>query len=175
MGGVFLERPHFGVVMNRLHSRQSGFTLIELVVLMVLLAVLAVAALPRFDAAETTAGFQADRLARDIRHMQMLAITWSQPLKLTTAGSGYSVSCPAAGTTPPCNASPVIDPASGKAFQVSLENAVTVSGGPLEVDSLGRPRSGASLAAANTVFTLSGGSSSFSVTTAPISGFTQVN
>ncbi len=161
--------------MKRFPLRQNGFTLVELVVLLVVLAVLAAIALPRFDPAATTVGFQAERMSRDIRHMQMLALTWGQPLRLTSAGSGYSVSCPSAGPTPPCNASPVIDPATGQAFQFSLENAVTVSGGPLEVDSLGRPRSGASLTATNTVFTLAGGASSTTVTVSPLTGFTQVN
>jgi len=36
------------------------------------------------DPAETTVSVEADHLARDIRHMQRLAMTWGQTLRLTT-------------------------------------------------------------------------------------------
>lgn len=115
---------------------------------------------------------QAERLRNDIRHAQMLAMTWNQALRITASGTGYSVSCVTAGAAP-CNASPVIDPAGRGPFLVALESGLSLAGPgfTLDIDSLGRPRNGASLITANATYTISGGSAARIVTVAPITGF----
>src|SRR4030067_1181614 len=78
------EHPH----------RAGGFTLIELTMVMVVVGILGAVVLTRYhQPTEITVSIEADHLARDIRHMQMLAMTWGQTLRLTTAGARYSVTC----------------------------------------------------------------------------------
>jgi len=160
-------------------QRQRGVTLIELTIIMIVLAVLATVALLRYQPAGSGVGYQADRLARDIRHMQMLAMTWGTTLRLVPTATGYSVRCASGSATPPCNgANPVIDPADGQAFQYSpLENGVILAGGNLDIDSLGRPvvYGVGLITAANPSFTLTGGGKVPTVTVQRLTGFvTQV-
>lgn len=122
-------------------GRVSGFTLIELVLIIVVMTILGIVVLTRYQPAELSVSVEADRLGRDIRHMQMLAMTWGQPLRLSAAGNTYSVSCASASVTPPCNgASPVIDPSSGVIFTRTLQAGVTFGTGvSFDFDALGRP------------------------------------
>ncbi len=156
--------------------RDRGFTVVELVVVLVIAAVLAAVAAPRWNATGATAPYQGELLGRSIRHMQVLAMTWGHTLLLTPVSGGYSVSC-ASGASPPCNSgAPVVDPASGAPFSVSLSYGVTLAGTPLYLDSLGRPVSAAgALLATNSVYTLSTGTQTWSVTVAPITGFVTVS
>ena len=142
---------------------------------MVVLGTLVAVAASRWNATDATAGYQADLLARNVRHMQMLAMSWGQPLRLSVTSPTYSVSCVTASATAPCNASPVIDPASGKAFSETLANNVTLAGAALDIDSLGRPVSGAALLTVDTVYTLTAGTQTWSVTVKPITGFVTVS
>jgi type II secretory pathway pseudopilin PulG len=145
-----------------------------MVVVMLLAAILVAVTATRWDATDATAPSQADLLARNIRHIQMLAMSWGQSLRLTVTGSGYSVACVTAGAAP-CNASPVIDPASGQAFSVTLSNNVTLSGSPINIDTLGRPVSGSTPITTNTTYTLTAGTSTWSVAVSPITGFVTVS
>ncbi len=157
------------------HPDQKGFTLVELVVVLVVAGIVAAVAAERWDATDATAPYQAELLARNIRHMQELAMIWGQTLSLISTSNGYSVAC-AASTTGPCASNPVQDPASGSPFSVPLSYNVTLSGLTLYVDSLGRPLSGPGgtvLTAAQT-FTLSTGSQTWSATVQPITGFVVV-
>ena len=130
---------------------------------------------------EAQAFQQAERLRNDVRHIQMLALTWNQPLRLTVATSTrYEVCCLNAAMTActtgaaPCGANPVVDPATGRSFRVDLESGLTVSGtSPLEFDKLGRPCNGAALRTAAVTLTI-GGSSARNVVIAPITGFASV-
>lgn len=149
----------------------NGFTLIELIMVMVVLGVLAAIAASRWSAADATAGYQADLLARNIRHMQILAMSWGQPLRLTVASPTYTVSCVTSGATPPCNASPVIDPATGSPFSETLSNGVTLAGAAATIDSLGRPVP----VTTATTYTLTAGAQTWSVNVAPLTGFTTVS
>jgi MSHA pilin protein MshC len=149
----------------------KGFTLIELVLVMLFISVLAAIAASRWNAGDATAPYQADLLARNLRHMQMLAMSWGQPLQLNVASPTYSVSCVTASATPPCNASPVIDPASGSAFSETLSHGVTLAGAAVTIDSLGRPVP----VTAATTYTLTAGAQTWSVTVAPLTGFTTVS
>lgn len=153
----------------------KGFTLIELIMVMIVVGVLAAVAASRWNATDATAGYQADLLARNLRHMQMLAMTGGQSLRLSVASPTYSVSCVTASATPPCNASPVIDPASGQAFSETLANGVTLAGAALDMDSLGRPVSGGVLLTTSRVYTLTAGAQTWSVTVSPITGFAAVS
>jgi len=145
-----------------------------MVVVMLLAAILMAVTATRWNATDATAPYQADLLARNIRHMQMLAMSWGQSLRLTTAGSSYSVACVTLGAAP-CNTNPVIDPASGAAFSEILVNNVTLAGAAIDIDSLGRPVGGGVLLSTNRVYTLTAGAQTWSVTVAPLTGFTTVS
>jgi MSHA pilin protein MshC len=151
----------------------AGWTLLELVVVMMVAGLLAFFALRVFQPKEALALEQAERLRNDLRHMQMLAITWGQALRLTAAATSYSVSCVTAGATAPCNASPVVDPATGKAYTVNLESGLSLTGPgfTLDLDALGRPKNGAALLTANATFTIGGASATRTVVVAPLTGF----
>jgi prepilin-type N-terminal cleavage/methylation domain-containing protein len=148
----------------------AGFTLVEMVVVMLLAAILVAVTATRWDATDATAPSQADLLARNIRHMQMLAMSWGQSLSLTAAGSSYSVACVTTGVAP-CNVSPVIDPASGQAFSVTLSNGVTIGAASTTIDSMGRPVP----VTTSTTYTLNAGASTWTVSVAPLTGFTTVS
>lgn len=150
-----------------------GWSLVELVLVLVVAGLLAFFAVRSFQPKEAIALEQAERLRNDLRHMQMLAMTWGQPLRLTAGATSYSVSCVTASASPPCNASPVIDPATGNPYSVTLEPGLTLAGPgfTLDFDALGRPRNGASLITAAATFTISGASAARTVTVAPITGF----
>lgn len=158
----------------RPHRTAAGFTLVEMVVVMVLAAVLAAIVSTRWSATDATAPHQADLLARNIRHAQTLAMSWGQALRVSSSSTGYTVSCVTATASAPCNSSPVLDPATGRSFSETLANSVTLNSVTLDLDTLGRPVSGASLLSANTVFTLTAGSETWSVTVRPITGFASV-
>ena len=115
---------------------------------------------------------QAERLGNDIRNVQMLAINWSQALRVTTAANSYSVSCVVAGAAP-CNVAPVVNPATAQPYLVNLEDGLTLAGPgfSLDLDTLGRPKNGANLTVASATFTITGASVARTVVVAPITGF----
>lgn len=166
---------------NRKYPRRiGGFTLIELTMVIVIVSVFGAVAVARYhQPTEITASIEADHLARDIRHMQRLAMTWGQTLRLTPAGASYSVSCVTVSATPPCNVSPVNDPAvtddaGNPAFTRTLKESVTVAGAALDIDALGRPVAGGALLNGDTVYTLTGGVETSTVTVARLTGFVSV-
>lgn len=131
----------------RAHSRPSGFTVIELVIVMVFLGIISAfvvsTAMPR--AGQSTVGYQAQQLASDLRHAQMLAMTWGKDLNFTTTSTSYSVSCTSV-SAGPCASYPsaVVDPGHSGSFTVALDN-VTLSLAPtLTFDIVGKPSSAAS-------------------------------
>lgn len=155
----------------------GGFTLIELVVVIMLVAIIAIVALQRVDVTAANMPAQVDQLARDIRHMQTIAATWSVPLRLTANATGYFVSC-ISGPTPPCNGVGVIrDPAprDPSNFQVSWLAGISGSVTTLNIDIQGRPcdapcTTGANVQIAPTTFTLTGGGRMSTVTVRPLTG-----
>lgn len=150
----------------------AGWSLLELVVVLAIAAVLALFAVRAFQPLEALALQQAERLRNDLRHAQMLAITWNQPLRVTTAASSYSISCVTAGVSP-CDVSPVVNPADGQAYLVNLESGLGLTGPgfTIDFDALGRPKNGASLIAANATFTITGTTTARTVVVAPVTGF----
>ena len=173
-GGVDAQRTGWFRPEPKINTRCTGFTLLELIATMLILSVLAVTVSMRWGATDATISYQADLLARNIRHTQMLAMTWGQSLKVNGAGAGYTVTCVSGTPTPPCNLSPVTDPATGGAFSVTLSNNVAVSATSVDIDSLGRPLSAGALLTTTRVFTFSGAGQTWSVRVAPITGFVSV-
>lgn len=145
----------------------GGWTIAELVMVLVVVAVLGTLAVLRFRPLEVQSLQQAERLRNDLRHAQMLALTWGRPLRLTSAPGSYSVGCVSAGTAP-CNVNPVIDPATGQPFSVTLETGLTL-GGPatLDFDAIGAPSAAAT-------FTVSGGGATRNVLVTPVAGLASV-
>jgi hypothetical protein len=163
-------------------ARAGGWTLAEFSMIVVIAAVLVYMSVRVFAPLEAQAFQQAERLRNDVRHIQMLALTWNQPLRLTLASAtSYEVCCLNAAMTActtgaaPCAANPVVDPATGRSFRVDLESGLTVSGtSPLEFDKLGRPCNGAALRTGSVSLAIAGGPSGRSVVIAPITGFASV-
>jgi type II secretory pathway pseudopilin PulG len=152
--------------------RVAGWSFLELTIVLGVLSILTYFAVRNFYSQEAIALQQAERLRNDLRHVQMLAITWNQPLRVTATPGSYSVSCVTAGASP-CNVVPVINPATGQPYAVNLESGITLAGPgfSLDLDALGRPKNGASLIATNATYTISGGTTARSVVVAPVTGF----
>jgi prepilin-type N-terminal cleavage/methylation domain-containing protein len=144
-----------------------GFTLIELLLVLVILGVVSAYALPRWEPTDTTVAAQADRLARDLRHAQALAMNQGRSLRFDVQPpSAYRVT-DSVGTT-------VIDPADQQDFQVTLDNNVTLGGSDTGFDSLGRPVSAGTLLATARSFTLNGNAATATVILSPVTGFVAI-
>lgn len=155
-----------------------GFTLVELLVTLVLAGILAATALARWGSiGANTVSYQADEFARNLRHTQMLALTWGQTLRLNVVSAvQYNVRCVDVTAPTPCNgANAITDPATGAPFVVDLDN-VTLAGASVDFDSLGRPLAGGVLIGANPArsYSLTGGAHTSSVTLRPLTGFVEV-
>ncbi len=144
-----------------------GFTLIELLLVLVILGALSAYALPRWEPTDTTVAAQADRLARDLRHAQALAMNQGRTLR-------FDVQPPAAYRVTDGSGTTVTDPADQQAFQVSLDDNVTLAGSDTEFDSLGRPVSAGTLLAADRSFTLNGNAATATVTLSAVTGFVAI-
>ena len=163
-------------------------TLIELVIYMAIAAVLAAIASLAYTPNATKARYQAERVRTDLRYAQMLALTQGTPMRLTaTAGAGgsYAVSRIDGVGTGACTTSAMTDPATGSAFSVTLDSALTLGGtGTLDLDALGRPASCAGNPCTCTVttsgtdpaasYTVAGGGTTYTVAVRPTTGFATV-
>lgn len=156
--------------------RAHGFTLLEVILVLILASILAAVVSVRLNGSDMTASYQAQRLARDFRHAQMLAMAWGETLRFSVVGTGtYEVTCASGSATPPCaGTNPVTDPATGAAFRVTLSNDATLAGAATDINSLGAPVSAGAPLTANRVFTLTAAGQAWSVTVSPISGFVAV-
>lgn len=154
----------------------------ELLIILVIAAVLIYMSVRFLRPAEGQAFQQAERLRDDIRLIQILALTWNQPLRLTLVSANrYEVCCLNAAMTgcttgaAPCATDPVLHPGRGQAFRVDLEGGLTFSAtSTLEFDPLGRPCNGATLRTGSVTFDIAGGAGTRSVVIAPITGFATV-
>lgn len=152
----------------RMHRRgQHGFTLLELVMVMIIIGVLAAVAAPRWSLNDATVHAQAAQVARDIRHVQMLAMSQGRALTFQSLGNGYR--CVDGGGTV------ITDPAAQQPFTVTLDDGVGLSAGSVSFDSLGRPVSGGNPIAGATAYTVAGAAQSAAITVSPVTGFVVVN
>lgn len=152
---------------RRMHTpEQAGFTLFELVLVIILIGVLAAIAVPRFSLTDSSVHAQAAQIARDIRHVQMLAMSQGRTLTFESLGGGYR--CVDAGSTV------ITDPASQQPFNFTLSNGVTLSAGSLSFDSLGRPVNAGTLLAAAVTFNTSGDAQNATLSVSPVTGFVTV-
>lgn len=168
-------------------SNTRGFTLIELVIVIIIAGIIAAVVGTKWNARSAKAPFQAELLARNIRHAQMLAMTWNTTVGMRVpSATRYEFWCTNATPPAPCMVpspptpanNPVTDPASGGAFGVDLEDQVTITsigGPPPRFDNLGIPLNalGARITAAH-VLQLDAGATTWSVSIQPLTGFVQV-
>ncbi len=143
--------PRIARLLRRPHLR--GFSQMELIATMTIASLMSASIVPKMmpQASRSAASWQAVRLADDLRHTRLLAMSWGKPLAFETDASSWRVSCVIAGscavTTPPAASCPnptvtVVDPGHHGAFCVALDNGISLSGpASLEFDLLGRPQS----------------------------------
>jgi len=145
---------------------QSGFTLLELVIVLVLASTLGVGLYLHWTPAGASLNAQAGQLARVLRHTQALALTQGRRLTFDVQStSTYAIS----------DAGTVITDPQGLTQSYSLVNNVTLAGGDLDFDGLGRPvDSGGNLISSPRTWTLSADGASAAVSVAPLSGFVTV-
>jgi type II secretory pathway pseudopilin PulG len=167
---------------------EVGWTLVELVVVLGVAAIIAFFAVRTWQPKEALALEQAERLRNDLRHIQMLALTWNRPLRLIAGANSYQVCCldaamaacltalPLPPPAPCATPDPVFDPGRGSPFKVDLEPGLSLAGPAfaLNFDTLGRPSDGAAPLVGNTDFTINGASVARTVVVAPITGFAVV-
>ena len=147
-------------------ARQSGFTLIELVVVLGLVGTLAALAAPRLGNSDGTLAAQAHKLARDLRHAQALAMNQGRTLLLDVQSvTAYRVAL---------DGSTVDDPSTGRAFSVVLDGGITLSGVDTAIDGMGRPVAAGVPLGVERRFVLSGASRSVVVGMSPVTGFVEV-
>jgi type II secretory pathway pseudopilin PulG len=121
--------------------RASGHSLLELTVVAAVVGVLAsVAAVGFQQPSGQYLTLETDQLRRNLSHVQMLAISRSQRMKLSANGDHYAVqACESSACTAPVT---LTDPATGRPFTVALQNGARItSAAPLYLDTLGRPAS----------------------------------
>jgi MSHA pilin protein MshC len=152
----------------------GGFTLVEFVITIIVIGILSAVVLPYINAtAQRSVLTQADEFRRNLSHIQLMAISQSQRMRMSvnSGGTNYTVvSC----ANSACSAtSPVTDPATGANFSVNMTNGVTLApaGSNLDFDSLGRPQTGGSLSTSAKTYTLGASGLSVPVSVLPITGF----
>jgi prepilin-type N-terminal cleavage/methylation domain-containing protein len=164
-------------------GRHRGVSLIELLIGLVIVAVLGVVVVSLYQPSTIKARYQAERLRGDLRHAQMVALAQNVALLVhVVAGAGgtYSVNSLA---TAGCTVSALTDPATGSPFSVAVDSSLTLTGGDIYLDSLGRPAtscSGTPCSCAPATsdpamsYTVSGGGATSTVALKPITGFVSV-
>jgi MSHA pilin protein MshC len=159
------------------HILRNGFTMVELVIVMLIIGILSTVVALQFGAqGKHSVTVQADQFRRDLSHLQLIAISQSKRLKLSTASGGYTV---AVCTSSACGATTALtDPATGAAFSVTLSDGVALAPvgstlANLDFDSLGRPQSGGSLVTVTQTYRFSVTGRLVDVSVLPITGFAQ--
>ncbi|HEC17558.1 MAG TPA: type II secretion system protein [Sedimenticola sp.] len=174
-GGAFpLRQGICGYRAKNTLKAMAGFTVMELVMVISILGIVAAFAIPRWQAnGAYTVGYQADRLLSDIRYIQSLAMAWGENLRLDVSTGSYQVTCVNSSGTAACGSAGdiITDPLTNQPFNVTLDSGITLAGIDTDFDKLGRPNSSGTLLSGARTFTLSGGSNSWTVSTAPVTGF----
>lgn len=153
----------------------SGFTLVEFIVTIIVIGILSAVVLTNLNTvAQHSVITQADEFRRNLSHIQLMAISQGQRLRLSVNAGGTSYSVVSCNTSACTATSAVTDPATGQnPFSVTLTDGVTIAptSSTLDFDSLGRPQSGGSLITGTKTYTLSGSGQSAFVGVLPITGF----
>lgn len=158
----------------------KGWTLIELTIVLVVSAIVVYFVVRAFQPREALALQQAERLRDDLRRVQMLSMNLNRSLQfkpgapVACAGASYYViNCTVAAPDPCTGApdTPIVDPATGRAFCVTLEPGLALVGANLHFDPLGRPKNGAALIVGNAIFSINGGGVARMVTVVQLTGF----
>ncbi len=165
----------------RLPRRQwvRGFSQIELVTTITVASLMSASVVPKMipQASRSAANWQAVRLADDLRHARLLAMSLGKPLSFNSDAASWRVSCINAGSctvvTPPAQTCPnptltLLDPGHHGGFCVAVEGGITLSGpASIQFDLLGRPQSASTM----TYQLSANGSVVATVTVAPGTGF----
>lgn len=119
--------------------RQSGYTVIELVVVMVVLGILAANAMPRFFAASSfeEMGY-ADELLGALRYARKVALSSRCDTRVTIDAAGYGLYQRANGCRSGALTKVVVKPGA-QSWQASAPNGVVVGSLDLFFDAQGRP------------------------------------
>ena len=142
-----------------------GVTLLEMVLVLLLVSILGSMASARWpSSSDMTVGVQAGLFAQNLRHLQALAVYQGKTLTMDATSSGYSGEESTVVIT---------EPLRGSAFQVTLENGVTMSVASVDFDEMGRPETTGSgtLISAVKDFVLTGSSNSITVSVTPVTGY----
>lgn len=166
---VSMRRTSGSIVRPRPRQSQGGFTVLELVVVIIVISIVAAVSLASWRPANTSINYQADELARNLRHAQTLAMTWRQPLQVSASGGSYSVVYVAGGS--------VTNPSTGQAFTVNLKDGVVFSqDATVDFDTLGRPKTGVSFNTSQVEFILSTSTGNTAkAILKPLTGFVEVS
>lgn len=133
--------------------RARGFTQVELITTIAVASLMSASVVPKMipQASRSAANWQAVRLADDLRHTRLLAMSWGKPLSFDSNAGSWRVACVNAGgcsvVTPTAATCPnptaiVQDPGHRDGFCVALESGVTLAGpASIQFDLLGRPLS----------------------------------
>lgn len=126
--------------------RQTGFTLVELVVTIAIAAIIAVVAAPRFFQAGTfdSRGFY-DKSVAVVRLAQKTAVAWRRQVHVCVTATQVI-----AGTAAGC-ATPLTYPVSGGSASETAPNGVTLSPAAFTFDGLGRPSAGTTITFNSTI------------------------
>jgi len=120
--------------------RQTGFTLVELVVTIAIAAIIAAVAAPRFFQASTfdSRGFY-DKSTAIIRLAQKTSVAWRREVHVCVTATQVT-----AGTAAGCG-TPLTYPVSGGLASETAPNGVTLSPAAFTFDGLGRPSAGTTI------------------------------
>ena len=144
-------KPRLPRLPRRWWSR--GFTQMELVTTIAVASLMSASMVPKMipQASRSAANWQAVRLADDLRHARLLAMSLGKPLSFNSDAASWRVSCVNAGTctvvtpsaqTCPNPTSTLLDPGHHGGFCVAVEGGITLSGpASIQFDLLGRPQS----------------------------------
>ncbi|MDD2948433.1 MAG: type II secretion system protein [Rugosibacter sp.] len=155
------------------HKSQTGFTLVELIMVMVLMGILATVALPRFNfSGFDQVGFR-DKARALVEFARKSAVAQRRITCVALAGNSLVLTidnvptdAPGAGACPRQLALPVSDTTCGGPVNaVCAPNGVVLAGpAALSFDPLGRPSAAAA-------YTVTGGTSSYTITVEAESGY----